>query len=231
MALALMSVPTLVAIALGALGAGGLAWVGAFLSGAALGGLWFLKRRAPLILILAVVSSVFAPIPASAFLPDALLVLTNRVPTVALSALQNESSGSLMRVTAAQARAELIGVQTAPTSTNVKLDRRDCAVPLVAADWTRTKPVVAWLVCEGRPEACAPIWQSDTPTGKLRTEKAASSPAIAAAVKQHGLVTPAEVFTLHTSPSALLDAWVTLAAVLLVLVVLNGLVLALLSWV
>jgi hypothetical protein len=228
-----VNLPAAIALGLGWVGAGFLAWLGAFVVGIALGVAWFKVERAVAHLLATFVSSFILPIPVAAFLVTAVRIVSGQLETVPLDeALKAE--GSMLAIDDAVVEDELIGERLSQPGPNAGLPSNHFAAPVVAEDWSPNKPVAVWLRCSGEGDdpsgSCEDAWARRPIVGKAYRSAPEDEPSVSDAIDKHGLKASKEVLILRTSASPRVDAWATLGGVGAFWLLVNALVLALLLW-
>ncbi len=220
--LAAVTAPAAVAVLLGLLGLSfPLAWLGAALVGGALGWAWWRRDRQTMRWIIALLASVLSPLLLLGFAVDAIHVASSWYPTVTLGGLV--PSSEVVAVDDGVVRTELEGVDLAedrPVSDN-GLSRDYVAAPLVDDGWTRTEAAPTWVRCEGEPGACRELFRHRPLVGTVWSTPRDHELAVAHAIAQHHIDAPGELLVLQTHAEATLDAWATLIAFALALVMLN----------
>ncbi len=222
LAFAAASVPGIVGLLLHLLGlSASLAWLAATAVGAALGWVWCRHDRQQMRWIVALIATLLAPLLLAGFAVNAIHVVAHWYPTTPLRHLAQ--ADRVVAVPDGVVRTELEGSDFAadrPHNDN-SLGRDYVVAPLVNADWTRREPATTWVQCEGDREPCNAMFRNPPLIGKALRRQPDQVRAIAAAVAEHHLVTPPEVLVLEIHSESTLDAWATLVACGLGLIVLN----------
>ena len=206
-ALGLANGPGLIALWLGMREARFLGWTVACATGWVLGVLWFRWCRARAVLIATPVAAMLAPMLVAGFGADSVTALRGPSATITLDELNRTPDLELVAIGDAEVRRDLVGTHRSGEASNRSLTRDHCAAPIVAAGWSRSDSVLAWLICDGDADECEAIWELG-PVGVVRHERTAKKAVVENAVAKHALRTPEQIVTLTSSSSPRLDAWI-----------------------
>lgn len=232
LALLVVNLPAGVALALGWVGLGFLAWLVALGIGLALGVAWFKVDRAVANLLATFVSSVLLPIPVAAFLVSGLRVATGHHDLVSFDEVL-ATDADRIAIEDAVVEDELVGER--PSEANPgQLPTHHFAAPVVHEAWSSDEPVAVWLRCTGEGDdpraSCEAAWSRRPIVGKVDRTRAEDDASVSDALEKHGLKAPKEIVILRTSARPSVDAWAAVGAVSAIWLLVNALVLALLLW-